>query len=968
MIPCRQALLLPPLLPSLLLPSLLLRRLLLPSPLLASLFLASLFPPGLAAAEPTGRAAAVEFRIPAGHLDEALETLARQAGIQILYAPRLVGRRQTLGLDARLPAAAALARLLEGSGLEAQAVGEGTYVLQRSRQRRPRAPADPAAQAPAAGMATVHVTGSHLPRSDIDLVTSAPISVISREEIEAGGYQTLFELLRLQPGMLGHHPVDVAAEGGRGFQQPFASASATSLNALGPRATLFLVNGRRVANYGLVSSELGGLVDLEGIPLSRVERVEILRGGASAIYGADAMAGVVNIILRRHQDGGEAGARYGLGERGDAAEYRLSASLGRDLAGGGHLLVGMDHRRREELLGERRRWRSMDHRRHGLGDWRIPLGYRDEDEEFIAPFCAPASDGRRLPCLLDKPRDVSLQPEISHTAFYAFAQRPIGERLQAELDLRLSRLDQRFGNPPFHARVLLPEDHPDRIPGAAWLDYAFHDIGPIRSHSEVRGLDLAGALGGPLREWEWRLDLSHHRNRVDNRIDGLLRYTAFEDLLERGVYRFGRRDTPPAVLAAISPPLHSRGEARLDQAGFGLHGHWFGLPGGPVRVAAGLELLRERLDHRPDSLILEQDVALGPYKSGVDSGRDGAALYLEFNLPLHRRFQAELAGRLDHREGYGNHFSPRLGLKWALGDALTLRASGAGGYRAPSLFELRRPGAIDELDLIPLDEFTSPCRAGFRFPDGSIQCLVLRSAADNPDLRPETSSSRTFGLVWGPAPHISLSLDRFRILRRNEIVPGSAYESNAAFPRSLRRDEEGFLVGVDDYFENVGRTEVDGWDGEFRYRLDTARAGRYTLRFGGQYLYQLRRQAWPGAPWRREAGHSVPRRSALASLQWAGTDWSAHLGLRYAGGMQVAEAGRPCPAINREAGKCRSPARYGADLGLAWAGLPGWRLGLVVRDLTDRAPREYDVFKGGYDIAWDDPRGRFYLLDARWTF
>ena len=90
-------------------------------------------------------------------------------------------------------------------------------------------------------------------------------------------------------GMISHHPVDVATDGGFNSQQPFAAAATTSLYGLGPRATLILVDGRRVANYGLASADLGGLTDLNGIPLTMVDRIEVMRGGASAIYGADAM-------------------------------------------------------------------------------------------------------------------------------------------------------------------------------------------------------------------------------------------------------------------------------------------------------------------------------------------------------------------------------------------------------------------------------------------------------------------------------------------------------------------------------------------------------------------------------------------------------------------------------------------------------------------------------------------------------
>jgi len=204
--------------------------------------------------------------------------------------------------------AQALVGLLDLTGLRAVAVGADAFVLERIKPTaapaKPRRAAVPPTPRGPVDLGTVHVTGTHIGRVGLDALSPSPMNVISREEIESSGSQTLFELLRFQPGMVGHHPVDVAADGSPGSQQPFAAAATTSLNALGPRATLFLVDGHRIANYGLISADLGGLTDLDSIPLSIVDRIEIIRGGASAISGADSVAGVVTPLLRKPTGGG----------------------------------------------------------------------------------------------------------------------------------------------------------------------------------------------------------------------------------------------------------------------------------------------------------------------------------------------------------------------------------------------------------------------------------------------------------------------------------------------------------------------------------------------------------------------------------------------------------------------------------------------------------------------------------------
>ena len=137
--------------------------------------------------------------IPAGALDDALKALAVQSHIQILYSPELVAERRVIGLHARLEPIQALTRLLRGSGLRAVAVNANTFLLQRVEPVR-RATADNATRTPPTEMASVRVTGSRIPRSDLNLVTPAPLTIITREEIETSGHQTLFELLRMQPG------------------------------------------------------------------------------------------------------------------------------------------------------------------------------------------------------------------------------------------------------------------------------------------------------------------------------------------------------------------------------------------------------------------------------------------------------------------------------------------------------------------------------------------------------------------------------------------------------------------------------------------------------------------------------------------------------------------------------------------------------------------------------------------------
>lgn len=925
-----------------------------------------------AQAQTGGRAPAsgaqLQLDQPGGPLDAALKALALRSGTQILYAPGQVEPHRARAVQGRMTIDQALRYLLEGSGLRADRVNADTYVLKAvpvPSTAPVAAPTPMPTRERTVEIARVEVTGSRIAQVDIDAVTPSPMTLISRDDIESSGFQTLFELLRFQPGMIGHHPVAVAADGGSGFQQPFNIAATTSLNALGPRATLFLVDGKRMANYGLTSSELGGLTDLDAIPLSLVDRVEILRGGASAIYGADAMAGVVNIILRKQQDGGEALARYGRSTRGDADERRFSLSHGFDTPRGGSGMLALDWLDREALPGDARDWHSVDHRRHGLPDWRIPLGYFDAGSRLVRLECGNAPVDVAADCQFDPARYVDLQPASRRVWLYGHLAEPIRDGVTLEFDARYSEAKQELRHPPFHANVSLPPGHPDSFPGGS-LNYVYFELGPVRNRSRNRNLDLGAALKGWWGEWAWDVSLSHHENRVTSRIDGLVSTQAIEQSVLVDRYRFDGTSNDPAQLAAISPTFALGGEAVVQQFSAGLEGPWFALPGGAARLASGVELTRNSLAHAPDARLLDNDLALGTPKRALDSHRDGVALYAELRLPVLANLQADVALRFDDQQAYQSRLSPKLGLKWSPWESLTLRATTATGYRAPSLFELRRPNVMEEQVFVRQVDVLRPCAIEVAIDPALSYCLVTLGAFDNPGLEPETSRSYTAGLVWAPSADFSLSFDHFRIRRENEIVPGSAFDDLEAFPDSLRRDADGRLTGIDSYYENVGLTDVRGWEAEMRHRIGLGNAGDASLVVAAHHLSHVDRRAWDGAPTRDHAGYGAPSSNLLASLQWTRDDWTCTLGLRARGPSWVGSPAAACPRYNR--GRCRTPGRGVFDLDVAYTGFAGWRLGVNIRDLVDRDPVDYDTDRDGYDVAYDDPRGRYVLLSARYRF
>ena len=155
------------------------------------------------------------------------------------------------------------------------------------------------------------MTGSRLRRTDAE--TPSPVQVITREEIVRSGAVSLNEVLQKLPA-------NNAGAFNEGNTVDGYGAAAISLRGLGPGSTLVLINGRRVAPFGFTGSAT--FVDLNQIPIAAIERIEVLLDGASAIYGSDAIAGVVNVILRRSFRGIEVAGGFGRSSHGDATERR----------------------------------------------------------------------------------------------------------------------------------------------------------------------------------------------------------------------------------------------------------------------------------------------------------------------------------------------------------------------------------------------------------------------------------------------------------------------------------------------------------------------------------------------------------------------------------------------------------------------------------------------------------------------
>ena len=289
-------------------------------------------------------------------LKQALAKFTAQTGLKFVYASQLLAGVQSPGAPAGLSPEAALSRLLQGTGLTYRYLSANTITLTKAERsptaapaRADHAPAAPATPPPVTDLETMVVTGTNI--RDV-APTGTSVFVIDAEDIRRSGYSGTEQVLQALPqnfrgGQAGATAdVNMSIGGQRGFNT--TAGSGVNLRGLGTTATLVLINGRRIA-----ATSAGTFTDISLIPIDAIERIEILADGASAIYGADAVAGVVNIILKRNYDTAETRLTYGSTTSGGRDEVRVSHSFGRRWDTGS-LMLSADYLRQGALMADER--------------------------------------------------------------------------------------------------------------------------------------------------------------------------------------------------------------------------------------------------------------------------------------------------------------------------------------------------------------------------------------------------------------------------------------------------------------------------------------------------------------------------------------------------------------------------------------------------------------------------------------
>ncbi len=733
----------------------------------------------------------IQFHIPSGNLDEALRRYARVTGRQLLYKGETVRGRSSKGVDGPFTADAALAELLRDSGLETRRPAVNVYVVEIGNASK----TDPKSASNGAPTSEIVVTGSNIRGA---AAQTAPLQTISRADLARSGRATFADAIAALPQNFGGTGNPVASLTGADRATLNNSvAPAANLRGFGSDATLTLFNGRRVAGSG----GRGDFTDLSAIPTLAVDRVEILTDGASAIYGSDAVGGVVNLILRNRLNGIEARLRGTTATDGSFRNGIAGAAAGHSWSSGG-LVVAYEFEHRDSLsaadrdyttTGDLRAFGGTDHRSY-LSVPSTILNFNAAARAYLPAYAIPTLPAATQPTsaqitpgsnLTNPLAGTDLSPGFDRHSIYAHIDQAVSTSLEAFVEGRYARRTFRYAGPASSSIFLVTPANPGfvSVGGAPFsvIAYSFaNDLGATRTAGGVSSLSITGGLTyRPVSDWTIDAYGGFSRERSHDRTSNILNTTSLGEALGNSA-----DDPLTAFSTKTNGFFNPYGSGSLNSASIlGFIGNGFAalerrssvaqgslktdgtlltLPGGPIKLAIGGDFRRETFA-RGGQLFYSGTVPV-PASSG-DSRRDVTAAFAELDLPLVgadnampglRRLVVSAAVRHEHYSDFGGTTNPKIGVAWTPAVGILLRGSWGTSFRAPALPEIN-----DRLGVGPT---VLPSASGVYVP-------VIYLTGGNPALGPERARSFTAGAVIEPSqiPGLRVTTNIFSTRFRDQI-------------------------------------------------------------------------------------------------------------------------------------------------------------------------------------------------------
>ncbi len=970
-----------------------------------------------------------QVSVPAGELVSALESLAKQAAVDLVYQPEQLKACRTSGVKGTYTPEAAIRILLKGTPLELHMDPSGAMVITPPRTLSDNSPSpgdgrggqggedssktrdrlrlaqtdDSASPQPSTvekdkssnsqesskktiPLEEIVVTGSRIPRSAKD--GAQDVKIYSREQIGRSGQTNISDFLNTLP------EVSVSINE-NGFQTQ-SGATTVQLHGLPVGTTLVLLNGRRVETSG--EQAFGNFFDLNNIPLSAVDRIEIVSEGSSAIYGSDAIAGVVNIVLRKAYDGLEADVRYGRASGID--ETDASLAWGEQWSRGAFSVIGT-YQTRSELTGfERSITSNGDHRAFGGIDGRVnycnPGNVFSTDGSNLpgvgAPYAAVPANFTGTPTREEFAATAgtlnacstlgysSLIPPIQREGVLVQGYYKLTSWMEVFTELMYSHAQSTsyfvppllYGQPGFQSFTVSasnPYNPFGEVVGVADLLTA---LGRGYSSLDTEFFrPVVGIRGRFADTWEWELSgtssqdsstlsgPSTNNNAVQNALDSTDPTTALNPFVA------GAQGSPQLLQSFLSGTLTKFTGKSWIADGF-VRGAPIKLPSGPLEVVLGAQYERNSL--YSDAV----NDGFHPPNTQTTNQRVSYSVFGEARVPIlanHSNSEAgdilaaTLAGRYDHYDDFGGRSTPQFGVEWRPFETLLLRSTYGKAFKAPSLHSLYFPQTILQGVTV-----VDPLRGG--------QVEAVESVGGgNPNLRAETGQSRTFGFVYTSKaiPSLRLSITNWKIDESNSIQSinrQTIVNNESIFPGDVIRAPACLggppcpITQVYATYLNYGDINIEGFDYQVSYSYLT-KLGQLSPSLSATQTYRYSAALVPGSPptdrtsKANNDGNFASRWKGTAALGWKLGPYEASVDTRYVGHYQDYDS------TNMIGNFWITDASVRYAIGQSFAPDNLWLKGAYVVvggvNLFNRLPQysNYQFGFVGYDPAEADIRGRF---------
>ncbi len=678
----------------------------------------------------------------------------------------------------------------------------------------------------------VTVTGSRIKRTEIE--GPAPVTVITSEDIEREGFTTVYDALNTLTQFTGSVQNELTTNG---FTP---NANVVNLRGLGPGRTLVLINGRRTADYPLPYNSQSNFVNLASIPAAAVERIEVLSGGASAIYGSDAIAGVLNVITKKNFEGNELTLRGGTTTRGGGDTVDLQW-VGGKTGDNWNVTYAVEYLNREAIYGFQREF--MDSRLDSpVAATRTPLGgllivdgftglYYDVTQDgtcdkFFGHFSIRTTGAGSRCGQFDYPSFTSVRSSDDNASVYLSGNYDLANGMQLFADVNYWKSKAKYtGGLQFYggpaAGYFYDPNYDSLITVQRIFQVEETGRSALDTHSTEESWSVTGGFRGTVFDDKFDYEFVYGHSEYDTNVKfnrlidskvteyflGPLQGTdPFFDFYPYYELNYDRYVNPltPAQFASMSAILNPKAHSEADQASFTFSGDIFELPAGPVGFASVLEFGHQEYKLQPDPRTLpgaDPDEAAYNYSdTGGGGERDRYALGVEFGIPILSSLNAQIAARYDKYDDVtkvDDAVTWNAGLEWRPVDDLLIRGSYATSFRAPDMHYV----FADESGFFQtvFDEY----RCRLQNDNDYAFCRQEQSNGDNPDytyspagrrsgnrdLEEETAKSWTAGFVWNITDSFAIQADYYDI----EIKDG-VEDLDTQY---LMRKEADCLLGMD---------------------------------------------------------------------------------------------------------------------------------------------------------------------------